>query len=235
MDDLEFRRRVFANPNTTDKEVADIAAKNPDKAQLKNSLQQLDDELMKALKVQVPDNLAHKLIWEQKSEELKRHKRRTPWYIGLAASVALTIGVTGTVVMHGANVNIGEEALAHMRYAETEQSHSAVAVNMDLINAKLAGFGGTLVSSIGNVRVANYCHLNTIQSLHLILDTDQGPMSVFIMPQKRDQNVPDAFADNQYHGESWALQKASIMVVGEKGADLAPLMQKVKRSITFSA
>lgn len=235
MDDLEFRRRVFANPNTTDKDVTDTAAKDSDKAQLKQSLQQLDSQLNQALKIPVPEDLAHKLIWEQKAEEFRRHKRRTPWYIGLAASFALTLGISGTMVMHTASINIGDEALAHMRYAETEQPHSAVAVDMNLINAKLAGLGGTLVSSIGNVRVANYCHLNTTQSLHLILDTEQGTMSVFILPQKNNQDVPDAFADNQYHGESWALQQASIMVVGEKGADLEPLMRKVKRSITFSA
>ena len=60
-------------------------------------------------------------------------------------------------------------------------------------------------------------------------------MSVFVMPHNDSNPVPPAFADEKYHGESWSLQNASIMVVGDKGADLNPLVKKVKSSISFSA
>ena len=235
MDDLEFRRRIYADPNTTDKDMLAAIKGDSDKAALKSSLQQLDGKLLQAAKVPVPDDLAHKLIWQQATAEFNRHKRRSRWFIAMAASVAFMAGVTGTMVFNQAPADIGTEALAHMRYAEIETPHSGIEVGMQQVNAKLAGFGGTFLQSIGDVAVANSCHLNRQQTVHLILNTDQGKMSVFVMPHNDSNPVPPAFADEKYHGESWSLQNASIMVVGDKGADLNPLVKKVKSSISFSA
>ena len=235
MDDLEFRRRVFANPNTTDQDVNNAAKADEEKARLKASLQSLDSKLSQAVKVPVPDDLAYKLIWQQATEDFNRHKRRSNWMVAMAASVAFMVGITATMLYQAQPHNLSNDALAHVRYAELELPHSNVDVDMQQVNAKLAGFGGHFTQSLGNVTVANYCTLNTTQSLHLILDTEQGQMSVFIVPHRDNLDMPANFADDKFHGESWALQKANIMVVGDKNANLEPMMEKVKQSINFSA
>lgn len=234
MDDLEFRRRIFADPNTTDRDVTDAARQDDDKAQLKSSLQNLDAKLSQAVKVPVPDDLAYKLIWQQATAEFNHHKKRSRWFIAMAASIAFIIGITGTVLYQYEPVDMGGEALAHMRYAEMEVPHHAMDVGLQQVNAKLAGFGGSFSSPIGDVAVANYCHLNTTLTLHLIMNTDQGKVSVFVVPHKDRMAMPDSFSDEKYYGESWSMMKADIMVVGSKNADLKPVMEKVKQSITFS-
>lgn len=234
MDDLEFRRRVFANPGTTDKDVKDAINRDSDKARLKASLQALDHQLCQAIKVPVPEDLAHKLIWQQTTEEFNKHKRKSRWFIAMAASVAFVAGITGTMIYQYEPENIGTDALVHMRYAEMEIPPSAEDLDIQQINAKLAGFGGAFSAPIGDVTVANYCHLNTIRSLHLILNTEQGKMSVFVIPHKDNMDMPTSFADDKYHGESWSTEKANIMVVGEKNANLEPMMEKVKSTIIFS-
>jgi len=154
--------------------------------------------------------------------------------MALAASVAFTVGIGFTMWYHQP-VSLGGQALAHMQYAETERAHTFSPVNLEMVNAKLASFGASFTDDIGNVEVANYCHLSTVRSLHLILDTPEGKMSVFIVPERSDIRVPAEFEDKQYRGESLTLQHASIMIVGDKQANLENMKKSVADRIRFSA
>lgn len=233
MDELEFRRRVYANPDTTDPDVIDAAKQDASKRAFWSEQKKLDRELKQAVKVPVPDDLAHKLIWQQSADEFARHKRRSRWYIALAASVAFTIGLSFTLITQP-SVSLGNQVLAHMVHANDEQAHSVLPVDLHQVNAKLASFGASFTDMIGDVKVANYCHLDTVRSLHLILDTEQGKMSVFIVPKRNDLTLPHDFSDDRYRGRGIEMQRASIMVVGDKHADLSPILTSVQQRIQFS-
>jgi hypothetical protein len=234
MDELEFRRRIYADPNTTDSDVVEAAKSDNSKRDFWNEQKLLDTQLKQAAKVEVPEDLVNKLIWQQSADEFSRYKRKSRWYMALAASVAFTVGIGFTMWYHQP-VSLGGQALAHMQYAETERAHTLLPVNLEMVNAKLASFGASFTDDIGKVEVANYCHLSTVRSLHLILDTPEGKMSVFIVPERSDIRVPAEFEDKQYRGESLTLQRASIMVVGDKNADLDNMKKSVAERIRFSA
>ncbi|MCU7555163.1 DUF3379 domain-containing protein [Alteromonas sp. ASW11-19] len=234
MDELEFRRRVYANPDTTDQDVVAAATADPAKMAFWQEQKQLNRALADTARIDVPPDLAHRLIWQQSANEFVRQRKRNKWYVALAASVAFAIGLSITLLPQQ-SVSLGNEALVHMQYAETEQAHSVLPVDLAQINAKLAGFGASFTDMIGDVKVANYCHLQSVRSLHLIMRTSQGTVSVFIVPPRDDVDLPAQFADERYHGQAVNMQRANIMVVGDKHADLAPVMEKVRRSMRFSA
>ncbi|GEA10404.1 DUF3379 family protein [Alteromonas sp. KUL49] len=234
MDELEFRRRIYADPNTTDSDVIEAAKNNEKLRAFWNEQKALDNQLKQVLNVSVPDDLAHKLIWQQSANDLARHKHKTPWYIGLAASVAFVMGV-GVMSWVNKPVSLDVHALAHMQYAQTEQAHSPLPVDLAQVNAKLASFGAEFTGMIGDVQVANYCHLNMVRSLHLIMDTPEGKMSVFIVPQRNDVDIPDSFSDTLYRGESMRMQRANVLVVGDKASDLSEVKQLISERMQFSA
>ena len=234
MDELEFRRRIYADPETTDSDVVEAAKADESKRSFWNEQKQLDKQFKQALKVEVPDDLASKLIWQQSADEFTRYKRRSRWYVAMAASVAFTIGI-GLTMWYHQPLSIGGQALAHMQYAEMEHAHSLLSVDLNMVNAKLASFGGSLSEMLDGIEVANYCHLSTVRSLHLIVNTPQGKMSVFVVPQRGDISVPSEFEDSQYHGESIKMRRANVMVVGDKGADLSEVKKAVLERIQFSA
>lgn len=234
MDELEFRRRIYANPDDTDDALIEAAKQDMKQACFWNDIKTLDKQIEKAVDVPIPEDLANKLIWQQSMQDFARHKRRSRWYIALAASVAFVCGLSFTLWQHPANVDVEAAALAHMRYAEIEMSHSAEPVNMQLVNAKLAQFGATLTADIGHIHSANYCHLDKLQSLHLIVDTPQGKMSVFILPQDKNTPVPDRFSDQDYHGQSFAARRANVMIVGHRGEDLSDMTNTIKQRLQFS-
>lgn len=234
MDELEFRRRVYANPDTTDPDIVEAAQQDPAKRAFWRDQKKLDRELKQAVKVPVPDDLAHKLIWQQSADEFARHKRRSRWYTALAASVAFAVGLSFTLIT-APTPSLEKQVLAHMVHADDEQAHSALPVDLRQVNMKLASFGASFTDMIGDVRVVNYCHLDNVRSLHLIVDTDQGPMSVFIVPKRDDLFAPPRFSDDRYRGQGAQMQRASVLVVGEKQADLTPLLNNVTAHMQFSA
>lgn len=234
MDELEFRRRIYADPETTDSDVVEAAKADESKRSFWNEQKQLDKQLKRVLKVDVPEDLASKLIWQQSTDEFNRYKRRSRWYLAMAASVAFTIGI-GLTMWYHQPLSIGGQALAHMQYAEMETAHSLLPADLNMVNAKLASFGGSFSEMLDGVEVVNYCHLSTVRSLHLILDTPQGKMSVFVIPERGDITVPSEFSDDQYHGESIKMRHANVMIVGDKDADLSEMKKAVSERIQFSA
>ena len=152
----------------------------------------------------------------------------------MAASVAFTVGI-GITMWYHQPLSIGGQALAHMQYAEMESAHSLLPADLDMVNAKLASFGGSFSEMLDGVEVVNYCHLSTVRSLHLIVNTPQGKMSVFVVPERGDISVPSEFADGQYHGESIKMNHANVMIVGDKNADLSEMKKAVSERIQFSA
>ncbi|WP_334057757.1 DUF3379 family protein [Alteromonas sp. S005] len=234
MDELEFRRRIYADPETTDSDVVEAAKADESKRSFWNEQKQLDKQLKQALKVDVPEDLASKLIWQQSTDEFNRYKRRSRWYLAMAASVAFTIGI-GLTMWYHQPLSIGGQALAHMQYAEMETAHSLLPADLNMVNAKLASFGGSFNEMLDGVEVVNYCHLSTVRSLHLIVDTPQGKMSVFVVPERGDVTVPSEFSDDQYHGESIKMRHANVMIVGDKDADLSEMKKAVSERIQFSA
>lgn len=235
MDELEFRRRVYADPDTMDAEVLKAAEADPDKQAFREQVRHMNNELKQATKVPVPEDLAHKLIWQQTTADYNKQRKTQRWYTALAASVALVVGIMGTLWVVQQPPGLENQALAHVTHLDKELPHSALPVDMAQINAKLASFGGRMIDSIGDIQVANFCHLRSVRSLHLILNTEQGRMSVFVIPPDKGASMPDNFSNNEFQGTRFQMQKASIVVVGEKGSNLYPLTQQVRKSIQFSA
>lgn len=233
MDELEFRRRVYANPADTDDALREAAKSNSDYEAFLQDTKKLDEKIKAAAQVPVPDDLANKLILQQKMRDFNHHKRRNRWYIGLAASVAFMFGI-GVTAWHQQHIQLDQAALAHMYYAETEQPHGEAEITPHLVNAKLAQFGARLDPAIGHVASVNYCVLDAIQSLHLIVETAQGRMSVFLVPAEDKPTISD-FEDQVYRGSGYALHNTNILVVGEKGTNINEFKSQLQQRLTFSA
>lgn len=232
MDELEFRRRIYANPADSDEALLTAAKSNDDYQSFWQDIKGLDEQIKTAAHVSVPEDLANKLVWQQTMRQFNRQKRRTRWYIGLAASVAFTVGIVFTGWQQQ-QVELGQAALAHMHYAETEQPRSGE-VTSQLVNAKLAQFGAQLDPTIGKIASANYCHLDAVRSLHLIIETVQGRMSVFLVPET-DNFINNDFNDENYKGSGYLQAHTNILVVGENGADIPEFKSKLKERLRFSA
>ena len=64
MDDLQFRRRIYADPNTRDEDMLAAIKSDPTKQSFTQELEDLDHKIFQALNVDVPSDLSDKLIFQ---------------------------------------------------------------------------------------------------------------------------------------------------------------------------
>ncbi len=220
MDELELRRRLFADP----KQVLVNPSEQTEK--LQRELQQLDSDLCKALQVPVPPGLADRLLFQKKQPNYRR--------FALAASIALVSLMSfWGLQQQQYSVNLGEHALAHIRH-EVRAFQSNESLPLPAVNELLAEFGGHLQEASGTVRYARFCDFEGTRSLHLVFDTEEGLFTVFVLPKHHELQGSGEFADQDFAGLTTQLAKADVVVVASHLQQLQPFMQKLVKQIQFA-
>lgn len=235
MDELEFRRTMYADPNCSDEALLSAIADDPNKQEFRKELQQLDQKLKSASQVEVPSDLVHKLIMRQTMLTHKTQKTRNRVQLALAASIAFVMGISFTLWQQSNFLDLSKQAIAHVYQEGNYALGSQENFTLEQVNAKLASFGGTLTEDIGRVYYANFCDFENVRSLHMVVQGENGRMTVFVIPHNDSHNA-ESFATGQgYKSQAINLNRASIVVVGEEGANIQKMEEQLKRKIHFSA
>lgn len=233
MDELSFRRRIYANPNDNEQDIIDACQQDATKAKFKSDMQQFDNTLANALAIDVPDNLADRVLLSQTIDFQQAQKRKSRVHLAIAASVAFTIGLTfqmfGITPRHD---SLGEHALAHV-HAESSHLHDDNRYSKAQLNAKLASFGAEMVGDIGPITFANYCYFGGVKSLHVILQGESSPVTVFFVPADSGMKNTDAFNDGDFQGQSLQFQQADMLIVTDKDDPVEPWRSKLNNAIKW--
>lgn len=236
MDDLRFRRSIYADPSSIDEDI--IAAKNSDpaKKQLAQELSRLDEKLKQAMKVPVPDDLCNKLLLRQTLASHQQEKRKTRIHLALAASVAIIAGVAVNYLQFSNSYNnLGDYALAHVYHEENVFSNDDSArVSLTSLNNKMTTFKGSFSNSMGELISADYCRFDGMKSLHLVFQGLTDTVTVFVVPKKEHLAFSNSFSDEKLHGESLSFQHANILVVADKNEPLSQWQHTINDNITWS-
>lgn len=65
MDELEFRRRIMSDPKAKDAELLEALQQNERNAKCMDDILALDARIEQAMKVDVPDDLADRILFNQ--------------------------------------------------------------------------------------------------------------------------------------------------------------------------
>jgi hypothetical protein len=235
MDELEFRRTLYADPNSTDEKVLAAIADDPKKQAFYKELKQLDKNMHQASQVKVPDNLVHKLILRQTMQSQKSNKARNRIQLAMAASVAFVVGVSFTMWQQNNLLDLSKQAIAHVHYEGGYALDAQENISLQQVNAKLAKFGGEFSEDIGRVYYANFCDFENVRSLHMVVEGQNGKVSVFVVPHNDDYQAEGLSHDTKYTSQATDLKRASIIVVGEEGANISNMKEQLNKKIHFSA
>jgi len=235
MDDLEFRRRILADPNDNSQEM--ITAKNASltNRKLSDELLQLDAKLESTLKVDVPDDLADRILFHQ-SGQPEQNRNKTRFHLAIAASVAFVFGLfvgqfNSQIVPTSATSEIAQVAMDHV-YTEAPFVDSIdESVSLRQVNAKLTPFGSELTDLPGHVYYVNHCGFGDKNALHMVMATENGKVTVFVVPEHSPKM--SSFSDNSLEGVVMPIQNASLIVVGEKGQNVAPIAKSLESDLNW--
>lgn len=236
MDDLQFRRSIYADPTSLDKDV--IAAQNaePAKKRLAQELCQFDEILKQAMKIPVPDDLCNKLLLRQTLASHQQEKRKTRVYLALAASVAIVAGLVVNYLQFSSSyTNLGDYALAHVYHEQNVFSNGDNArVSLTSLNKKMTTFNGNFSDSMGELISADYCRFDGMKSLHLVFKGLTDTVTVFVVPKEEHLAFTDKFSDEKLQGESLSFEHANVIIVADKSESLSQWQRIINDNISWS-
>ncbi|WP_144213943.1 DUF3379 domain-containing protein [Shewanella donghaensis] len=232
MDDLQFRRHAYGDPNSQDDDFLEQIAASETDAKLVSELKSLDSKLTNALNIDVPNDLADKLLLRQQLNKHQEQKKHTRYLMAMAASVALVIGLSFSMLRF-TPVDLAEHALAHV-YHEPKSMMVDQNVGYEDVNFKLAGINGLenakFINQPGKVFYTSYCDFQGVKSLHLVMESEHGKVTLFIVPTENRMVTEESFADQNYQGMGFQTAGAFMLLVGDQQDDLEYVKSEIEQT-----
>lgn len=233
MDELNFRRKLYANPNDHSEEIVEACQHDKNKAKFRNDMLDFDDKLTKALNVDTPDNLAERILLNQgltnKQQKRDRIKSRFAIAASFVAAIGLTIGVSKYSPNHSGVV---EHAIAHM-ISELDHIPENGERSLSQLNDKLAFFGGHLLEQIGKIKFVSFCTFEGTKSLHIVMEDQGKDVTVFVVPKEAGLENDQNASLNGYSGTSYSSKNADIVVVSDNVTTSNNWTQKLTTALTW--
>jgi hypothetical protein len=242
MDDLELRRRLYADPNDQDLAMQEALASSPNAQQLAGELQQLDNHLAETMKISTPEGLAERIILKQTMAEHSQQQRRTRVHLAMAASIAFVIGTSFTLLKSAPrdDFDIIHYSLAHAHDEQAYLEGIDESLGFEQVNHKLATFGGELNKDVGHIYFANFCDFDGTRSLHLIVDDGSGHrVTIFVVPDN-SQSIGEQFSDGRLAGKVLRFtrphgENMSVVVLAEPEAKQKQVAEKLTQALTWQS
>ena len=236
MDDLLFRRNIYADPKTTDPDVISAKKSDPAKQKFAQEIEQLDEHILAALNVPVPSELSEKLILRQSLASHQQQKKSGRIKLALAASVAFAVGLTVNHLQFShAYSSVGDYAIAHTNHeAHYFTNNTEAKVTLTSLNKKMASFNGSFTDNLGELIMAEFCRFDGMKSLHLVLKGENSPVNIYIVPANEHLAFMKEFSNDELNGVVKNFKNSQIIVVGDKQEPLKQWQAKINDNVRWS-
>ena len=233
MDELTFRRRIYADPQDSGADIKEACISDPKKAKFKAELLDFDEKINRAMFVDVPDNLAERILLNKHIQNQNNiaKKRKTHWLV--AASVIFSVGLGSVFFNINKSTNqLVTHALMHMQ-SELDHIPTEGSYTLAQVNAKLAEFGGTLIDNIGTIKFVSFCRFEGTRSLHIVMTDEGKDVTVFVVPKSSGLLAQSDINDGNYYGTSVSEANADLVVITPDSSTANSLKQKLISKINW--
>lgn len=236
----EFKRKLMTEPDSRDPEFLVARRKDDEFARLAAESAEFEDKLRKALQVPVPDKLAEDILLRQ-SMEPELNRRKVPYFLAAAAALVLSVGVSLFVLLDsdvpGQN-DLAEYLAWHWELdgaAAMDTSHHQPS-DVEQIQRIFAGLGVHVDHALmDSIRLAKFCPTPDGAGAHVVLETDEGPVTMFYMPRSQAPDAPRR-VDMPDGMVGWLinLERGSMALIAESGQDTSDLADQIQRKLSFT-
>jgi len=230
MDKREFEHQAVAEPDNQEVDYLRSKTASAENQMLVECQRQADDEIKHAMTVKVPDGLAGRILLNQ---SLQQQQQRREWFKGayaIAASVLLAVVILIQVLPSMQALDAA--VLAHIN---DELNHLQEERNItdETLNHLIATFGGQFDDSIGQVNYAGLCNIRKGPGMHLVLQSEQGPVSVLIMPDEHIEQR-QIIGDGRFSGLIIPAVAGSVAVIGEDDTAISTVATRLQNAISWN-
>ncbi|USD66011.1 DUF3379 family protein [Vibrio sp. SCSIO 43136] len=237
MDDLEFRRRIMSDPKQKDQDVLLAAAESDANSKFLEDVLKLDAQIEAAMKVDVPEDLADKILFNQSAQEQKNvvpfAQKATKRMMALAASIAFAAGIMvgqinwAPVLVSPAHASIAQTALNHVSNEKAFIAPLDEAVEMTQINKKMMPFSYQFTDVFPyHVYYLNHCGFGSSNAMHMVFEGEKGRVTLFLTTEGNDGT--QYFDKDGMSGSITEMGSTNMIIVGNEGEDVAKIAEKLK-------
>jgi hypothetical protein len=226
MDELEFRRRIMSDPKALDAEMVAMINEEESRSELLDDVLNLDARIEQAMRVDVPEDLADKILFKQSNNVVDASFGRQ--FLALAASVAFAFGLIigqinwSNVVVSPAYASLAETAMHHVIEERPFTSKLDEEVSQRQVNAKLSPFAYQFTQPFPyHITYLNHCGFGESNAMHMVFKGEHGLVTLFIT--NIESSADSTFKDNNHNGLITSLGSSSLIVVGDVDEDLGKI------------
>ncbi|MDC5803583.1 DUF3379 domain-containing protein [Vibrio europaeus] len=238
MDELEFRRRIMSDPKQRDGEINAAIKESEQNSQFADEILDLDKQIAKAMAVDVPEDLADKILFNQTS--VARDNVVRPNFarkaMAMAASVAFVTGLLvgqlnwSNLVVSPAQASLATTALQHVVDEKPFVQNLDEQVKSSQINAKMMPFDHQLSETFPyHVYYLNHCGFGKSNALHMVFRGEKGKVTLFLTGIPSNQTVD--FNEDGMTGVVEPMGDTSMIIVGDEGEDVAKIAESISKII----
>lgn len=235
MDELEFRRRIMSDPKQRDSDIATAISASETNSKFAEEILDLDNQIAKAMNVDVPEDLADRILFNQSSTTESNIVR--PNFarkaMAMAASVAFMAGLLvgqinwGNVVVSPAQASLVDTAMQHVVDEMPFIDALDEKVSMDQINAKMEPFDHQFGEHFPyHVYYLNHCGFGKSNAVHMVFQGEHGKVTLFLTGIASDKDLN--FDQDGMTGVVHAMGGSSLILVGEEGENVANIAKNLE-------
>lgn len=223
MNCIDVHRKLTADPNSQDKAILSHLEECSACASFLNSIQQFDQSLNMAAKIEIPEGLADRILLKQSFRQQHQLRANRFKLFALAASLLLVLGVsfnmTNLMNMLDKSLSLEEIAINHVI---DEIDHLSENKNIQLakLNTVLQPFNIKMKRTIGKINYASTCPIRNSRGIHIVLQQKNELATLLVMPGEyvasRKVRTKDGFTTTVF-----PTQNGSIAIVTKKGSESA--------------
>jgi hypothetical protein len=228
VDCREFRRAAGADPGHLTVEANSHRAACPGCAEFLRQARVLDDRILAALRVPVPER--HSAAVTPNVVAFPRIERRR--WMALAASIAGGVMIGSLLWLSAPRASLAEDVIKHMAHEPGVMVASSAPEDASRVERVMERGGIRLRSDAGMVSYAQTCRLRGQKVPHLVVQTDAGPVTVMVLRNEK-VTAPVQFAEQGYVGTILPAGPGSVVVLGPTGADLSQVGERVAAAVVW--
>lgn len=239
MNCLEFRRIVGAQPDIATPEVVAHAQQCPACARYRQELQQMDQLIHRALKIDTRSNaaVAAALPHEAPVERIRanriraiRPRRSMQW--GLAASVLAAVLAGLFLWVADPRETLAEQIIEHAQEEADAMVRTSDIADPEKVASILSRSGVRMKPDAVAVSYAQSCPFRGHRVPHLVVQTDAGPVTVLLLAQEKSIAKPATFDESGYSGVIIPAPRGVLAVLG-RGAPVEEIAAKVLAAVDY--
>ena len=231
----EYQQALIADPAWT--EGAEHAAACADCQAFTRKVQTVNLDIARALQIDVPEFTMPELpdVDATNVTTLPERKRsRAPVWFAIAATVVLATSIS--IRMSGVFEtydSLEEEVLAHLDHEPAALRVTDTPVSDERLGRAVPASVAVFDRERSLITYASPCVINGNKVPHLVVQGQQGPITILLMPEEAVSDVIPLEGEN-VHGLILPVSGGSIAIIANHGESLDAVQQSVIESVTWT-